>query len=441
MDRNWQAFFKGKRITVMGLGLLGRGVGDIAFLAKYAKEIIVTDLKDKKALRSSISKLKKFKNIEYTLGKHELKDFENRDFILKAAGVPLESQFIKHARKNKIPVYMSTALFAKFTPAKIIGITGTRGKTTVTHMLFEALKDLYKEGKVFLGGNIKGMSTLAMLPKLKFQDIAVLELDSWQLQGFGDLKLSPHISIFTTFMPDHLNYYSGKLKKYAEDKAKIFNNQKAGDVFILSTQAKKALAKLIKIPKKSIVVTPKEIALSVPGDHNKLNASLAYTALRKLNFNDIQIKRALEKFTGVAGRLEYLGVKGGVKIYNDTTSTTPDATAAALKALGKGKNISLILGGSEKNIDLKVLKPLIKKYCAWVSLFDGTGTQRLIKEKIITSTENSLFKNFKEAIKIAHKKTPKNGVLLLSSGFTSFGMFNNEYHRGEEFNKIIKKMK
>lgn len=435
MER-FKKFIKGKRVTVMGLGLLGRGVGDIAFLAKFAKEIIVTDLKTDAQLEESVKQLKRFKNIKYTLGRHDIKDFENRDFILKAAGVPIKSQFILYAKKNKIPVYMSTALFAKFSPAKIVGVTGTRGKTTVTYMLYEALRKYYKSGRVFLGGNIKGMSTLALLPMIKREDVIVLELDSWQLQGFGDLKISPSIAIFTTFMPDHLDYYGGKLKQYAKDKSQIFLNQKRRDTFVISKQARK----YIKVPAKTTIVDidPK-LSLCVPGEHNKLNGSLAFVALKKLGLKNIEIENSLKKFKGVPGRLELVKNIGGIKIYNDTTATTPHATAAALNAIGDGKNISLIIGGHDKNIELKVLKNMIKKHCAFVSVLKSNGGDRLIKEKTLTGIQHKEFLNFDKAVREAYRHVPKGGVLLLSPAFASFGMFKNEYDRGEQYQEIIKK--
>ncbi|HEY4510675.1 MAG TPA: Mur ligase family protein, partial [Candidatus Paceibacterota bacterium] len=214
--RNYKEFFRGKRITIMGLGLLGRGVGDAEFLAECGASLIITDLKSKEELSPSLKRLRKYKNIKYTLGGHKLKNFRNRDMILKAAGVPLDSPYIAEAGKNKIPVEMDASLFSRFTPATIIGVTGTRGKSTVTHVLYEML---IKSGRrAFLGGNVKGMATLPLLKKVKPGDIIIMELDSWQLQGFGEAKLSPHIAIFTNFLPDHLNYYKGDMNKYFSDK-------------------------------------------------------------------------------------------------------------------------------------------------------------------------------------------------------------------------------
>src|SRR3989344_5640049 len=170
---NWKEYFKGKKITLLGLGLLGRGLGDAKFLAEAGAEIIVTDLKTAEQLQDSLRELKNlktFKHITFHLGGHKIEDFKNRDMVIKAAGVQIDSPFILEARKNKIPIKMSTALFVEFFDGTIIGITGTRGKSTVTAMIYEIINKFIMEendgklySKVFLGGNVKGVSTLAHL--------------------------------------------------------------------------------------------------------------------------------------------------------------------------------------------------------------------------------------------------------------------------------------
>jgi UDP-N-acetylmuramoylalanine--D-glutamate ligase len=437
-------FFKGKKITVMGLGLLGRGVGDVAFLAGMGADVIVTDLKTKKELAQSLKQLRRFKNIHYTLGRHEMRDFENRDFILKAAGVPSDSPFINHARKNNIPVYMSTALFALLSKAKIVGVTGTRGKTTVTYMLYNILKASYKgkSNKIFIGGNILGVATLPFLSKIKKGDIAVLELDSWQMQGFGDLKISPQFGVFTTFMPDHLNYYHGSMTKYFADKANIFKYQKKGDVFIAGSSLKTVKYPL---PKRTRFVSeeylPKDLKLSVFGLHNRHNAAIAFRVARELGVKDDLILKSLSSFTGVPGRLEKIGSIKGVSVYNDTTATTPHALVSALKAVGTKRNIVLIMGGSDKAINLKILKKPLQKYCKKVFLLPGSGTDRLLKEKIVSlGSFAERVSDLKTAVKKAVRQAEKGEVLLLSPGFASFGMFKNEYDRGDRFVALVESL-
>lgn len=214
--RGYESFFKDKRVTIMGLGLLGRGAGDAEFIARYAKEIVVTDKKTEVELAEPLARLSRHPNITFHVDGHDTKDFTNTDMVIKAAGVRLDSPEIAAARAVKVPVYMSTALFAKFAReagATIVGVTGTRGKSTVSHLMFHTLQKAAprqssgRERHVFLGGNVRGVSTLAMLPEIQSGDICVLELDSWQLQGFGDLRISPQVAVFTNLMPDHQNYY------------------------------------------------------------------------------------------------------------------------------------------------------------------------------------------------------------------------------------------
>ncbi|MEX0924990.1 MAG: Mur ligase family protein, partial [Candidatus Paceibacterota bacterium] len=194
--KQYAHYFKDKHITVMGLGLLGRGVGDARFLAEQGAKVLVTDLKTEDELRESVEQLKEYENISFVLGGHREEDFAGKDgenvpdMVIKAAGVPFDSPYVQAAQNAGVSVTMSTALFAKLTPATIIGITGTRGKSTVTHLVADILEASGKN--VFRGGNVQGVSTLEHLPESTEGEVAVLELDSWQLQGFSEEKISPH---------------------------------------------------------------------------------------------------------------------------------------------------------------------------------------------------------------------------------------------------------
>ena len=444
-------YFKGKKITVMGLGLLGRGVGDVEFLAKSGADLKETDLKTSKQLKVSLDKLKKFKNIKYVLGKHRLQDFKNRDMILKSAGVPLDSVYIKEAKKNKIPIEMSASLFAKLSGVEIVGITGTRGKSTVTQMIYEILK-ANKKRRIFLGGNIRGVSTLSLLNKIKTKDIVVMELDSWQLQGFGESKISPHIAVFTNLMRDHMNYYKDDMNKYFQDKANIYKYQKKGDYLITGKEISRKIKSKARPWTKGKLIVPKPLPknwkLKLVGEHNRENASLAVEAMHKAGVPNNIIKKALEDFRGVEGRLQYMKIIRGVKIYNDNNATSPDATIAALKALGNHlgtrlpseKNIVLIIGGADKGLDMKALLKEIPKYCKSVILLAGTGTDK-IKNKTTWLSESLMVDNLKDAVKLAMEDAKKGDTILFSPTFASFGMFKNEYDRNDQFVDIIKKLK
>ncbi len=450
---DWPEYFRGKKITVMGLGLLGRGIGDIAFLAECGAELIVTDLKSQDVLSESLEKLKEYTDITYVLGEHREEDFVGRDMILKAAGVPLDSPYIGAARKAGIEIVMSGALFAKLAGIPIIAVTGTRGKSTVTHMIHHVLTQLTEGGEVLLGGNVRGVSNLQLLHKVTDDSLAVMELDSWQLQGFGDFGISPQIAVFTTFMEDHLNYYGGSMEAYFKDKANIFRFQEGGDVLVTTPLVFAHCEAFAKnegfnidqeVRLVDVSILPEDCILAMPGEHNRLNAALAYEALKATGLEDEEIFTGLATFPGVPGRLEYLGEHAGVKIYNDNNATTPQATVAGIKAVAQGKNVILIAGGAYKEVDPETLIAPIGEYCKKVCLLAGTGTERLLKGMEENMSINrpirdtvSLHDSLQDAVETGLAESGPGDVLLFSPGFASFGMFKNEYDRNDQFVKII----
>ncbi len=446
--KNYKQFFKDKKITVMGLGLLGRGIGYTKFLAECGADLIVTDLKTEEQLKTSLKELSKFKNIKFVLGEHRLEDFKGRDLIMKAAGVPLDSPFINEAKKNNIPVEMDVSLFAKCAPSiKIVGITGTRGKSMTTTLIHKILKDNIKNREVYLGGNVRGVATLPLLKKVKEGDILVCELDSWQMQGFGDNHISPNISVFTSFMPDHMNYYKGSMEKYFDDKANIFKYQKNDDVLIIRPGMKKFIKKS-DVKGGFIVAKPEEVAdwkFNVLGTHHRENLSAAVEVAKQFNIPISKIKKSVASFKDLEGRMQLLRVYKGIKIYNDNNATTPEATIAGLEALlprpGLGKKkIVLICGGADKNLPLDNLAKIINKNCKFVSFIPGSGTDRLINNyKLLITNEKA--ENFKDVVMNAIKNAKKGDIVILSPAFASFGMFNNEYERNDLFMSVIKRLK
>jgi len=433
-------YFKGKKITVMGLGLLGRGVGDTAFLSECGADLIVTDLKTENELRASLEELKGYQNIQYVLGGHRKEDFISRDFILKAAGVPLESEYVNEAVARNIPVEMSASLVAKLTEATIIGVTGTRGKSTVTQLIYHILKENGKD--VHLAGNVRGISTLSVLEEAPKGSFVVMELDSWQLQGFGTSNISPHISVFTTFYPDHMNYYRSDMQTYFDDKSHIFMHQKKGDILITTKQSHISIDRYSKVvPNNEIIVKSfKTDNPSLLGDHNKENAGCAVEVARSLGISEEKIKKSVDTFEGVEGRLQFVKEVNSVKIYNDNNATSPEATIAALKALKK--NIILILGGVDKELKMNKLIDVLPEYCKAVVLFKESGTDKIRDEVMALSglevvEEDGLKNTVARAMSLA-----KSGdTMLYSPSFVSFGKhFKNEYDRNDQFMDIVENL-
>lgn len=219
-----------KTVLLMGLGLNGGGLGAALYLAPRVKKLIITDLKTEDELKPSLDQLKQFKNIQYTLGQHRIEDFVNSDIVFKGAGIKLTNQYIKAAIENNVIIETDIGYFFELADFPIIGITGSKGKSTTTTLIHEILSSEIKE--IILGGNI-AISPLTSLEKNRNAQLAVLELSSWQLFDLSIHKKSPNISVLTTIFPDHLNYYSS-MEEYYKDKKYIFKFQKKQDFTILN---------------------------------------------------------------------------------------------------------------------------------------------------------------------------------------------------------------
>ena len=433
-------YFENKKVTAMGLGLLGRGVGDIIFMAENSANLVVTDKKSEIELATSVEALKKYSDIAFVFGEHRLKDFENRDFIFKASSVPYDSEYIEHAKLHGATIYMSAALVCDIVTKQlegvtIIGVTGTRGKSTVTQLIAHILRS--SGMNVHLGGNVRGVANLPLLDAIEEGDFLVLELDSWQLQGFGDMKISPNIAVFTSFMDDHMNYYKNDKEIYFSDKANIYRNQNEYDVLIASPQAAKEI--VLRDKKVSLIVPDDaQFEMKLIGEHNQVAARLACEAARECGLPDDEIYKAIKTFSAVEGRLENMGIFSDkhVRVFNDNNATTPEATIAALNAITTtyGKLPILITGGADKGLPLEAFIDEIKKNTKACIFLAGTGTVRL------SLPQNFLFDTLQNCVDEAFHQANENDIILFSPAFASFGKeFNNEYEKNDAFVKSVEK--
>lgn len=457
--------YQGKKILVVGLGLQGGGVGIARFFAELGAKVTVTDKKTDRQLSYSINKLKDLP-IRFHLGGHKLSDFLETDLIFKGPSVLWSMREIVEAQKKGIPVEMELSFFTAYFPGKIIGITGTRGKSTTTQMIFNLLK--LSGYQVFLGGGFPGISTINYLKTLTKDNWVVMEISSWALSGFHRKKISPHIAVFTNIYPDHLNYYN-TIDEYLYDKEAIFLYQKKDDYFIANKSLKKILFHLTKDKKNIIWFDKKDFSYNLKylkGDHNLENASACLEVAKILKIDEKKAVDILSNFKGLPYRQEIIKEKNNIIFVNDTTSTTPIATIKAIESF-KNKKIILILGGNSKNLPFDTLiKYLVK--VKKIILLDGSFTDQLLEaiknvdyhnkiytnilnnqrvlklkeklsEKVYDSLEKAVNKAYQSALDLKKKDKDKI-VILFSPGATSFAMFNNEFHRGEEFNRIVKKI-
>ena len=457
--------YKNKKVLIAGLGLYmkGSGISAARFFARQGAIVTVTDIKSRNELKESIKELKGLK-IKYVLGKHRVNDFKNADIVIKNPGMRRNSPYLHAAKKAGVRIESDITIFFKHCPAKIIGITGTRGKSTTSALLAEILE---KKNKTYLGGNIK-VSPLNFLGRVKEGDWVVVELSSWMLEDLNRVKMSPHIAVVTNVMRDHLNTYPS-MKSYSEAKAMIFKYQSKDDYVILNRDNKITREFGKRVPSQRFwfslkefkeengsmikgqgmifrcegkvwnVANKKDVAL--PGEHNLSNALAVMTVAKILRVACAKVRTGFREFKGLDSRQQFIRTLRGIKFFNDTTATTPDAGIVALRTLGVGKNIILIAGGADKKLIYNDWAKSVKKYCKGVVLLEGVATKKIIKELKKNKTDfigpvNSMKKAVNEAVKLADK----GDIVLLSPAAASFGIFKNEFDRGDQYIAAVRKI-
>ncbi len=434
---DFRSVFAGKKVTVMGLGLLGRGLNDALFLVRCNARVTVTDLKTADELAPSIRALAGLP-VTFTLGGHDERDFIEADMILRNADVPRSSPFLKIARQRGIPVEMDESLFCKLFRGTVIGVTGTRGKTTTTVLLHRILCS--GTTGVHLGGNISGLATLPILERAGPSDTVVLELSSWQLQGFRDAELSPNASIFTNIYPDHLNRYTS-MAEYINDKKAIFQYQRNGDICLFNADQPASAEFAAEAPamadffRRSDV--PADWRLRLLGTHNVENVASALRLAVRLGVPASVVRNAVESFEGVDFRLQSVGTVRGVEFVNDATSTTPVSGCAAMEALAD-RQVLLIAGGADKGLDMTPFGRVARK-AKNIALLEGTATDALEDAIAESGGQDRIvgrFPDLETAVRILYHEAQPGDVILLSPGCASFGMFVNEFDRAEQFNRI-----
>lgn len=438
------------KVLILGLGQYseGSGVEAAVYFAKRGDDVIATDLKSAEDLAANVKRLSKYKNIRLVLGEHRLEDVAWADIVVPSPRVRPDSPFFQEALRLGKQIESDVSVFLAACSAPVIGVTGTRGKSTTTTLIAEMLK---ADGRnVWVGGNIL-VSPLAFLSKVTSKDWVVLELSSWQLELTGRKGVSPAYAVWTNLMRDHLNTYGG-MEEYGEAKAQIFRHQTPSDVVFLpadkgfNVYASTAPSEVVRVGsgKSEARSLVESVELTIKGEHNQKNAEFAVALARYLGIKISTVKKVLRTFPGLANRQEEIAEIQGVRYINDTTATTPDATIAALKAFAdKSKSktqkakIHLIFGGADKELEFEEVARLIKRQKPAVYLLSGTAHDKIVKafraQKIVWNEASDLA----DAMSRIRSNVKRGDVVLLSPGCASFGLFKNEFHRGEEFVKIV----
>ena len=458
---------RGKRVTLVGLGTRAGGLGVARYLAHEGAEVTVTDLRPREALTEPLTHLSGLP-IRYVLGGHEERDFtpERADLIVRNPGVPRRAPLLELARSHGIPIEMEMSLFFRACPAPIIGITGTKGKTTVSTLIGELLRSTFPETVV--AGNM-GISALAQLPRLCHDVPVVIELSSWQLEALIEHGLSPRIAVLTLIAEDHLNTYDG-FADYAATKRGIVRHQRPGDWLVVNHNDPEAwraagetaatvvpfgegdrgqdgawLAAEGLLWRWQGMEThwPLPASPALAGRHGARNALAALAAAMLTGANAEAIANGLAAFRGVRDRMEMVAVIDGVTFINDTTATAPIAAVAALDALSRRSGqVHLLAGGADKRLDPSPLAEAAAWHDARVYLFEGTATPSL--QTALESqgvTPRGPFAGMADAVAAAWDEAAPGDVIVLSPGCASFGLFRDEFDRGDRFREVVAAMK
>jgi len=376
------------------------GIKNVCLIG-YGKEGRVTE----KYLKKTYPHLK-ISILDERLDKNYLDKQENFDLAVKTPGIPKE--------KVRISYVTATNIFFALNKNFVIGVTGSKGKSTTVSLIYEILKAGGK--KVRLLGNIGNPMLEVLMRKVNPSEIFVIELSSYMLD---DIEYSPNIALPLNLFPDHMNYHGG-VENYYQAKQNIFKFQKNGDVAIKPPFTEK------------IPLSRNEIPLL--GDHNLKNIQAAIKVARTLNVPDSAIKKGIKNFKPLPHRLEFVGTYKGIKFYDDAVSTTPESTIMAIKAL---KNIgTILLGGEDRGYDFRELETIFRKYkIRNVVLFPDSGAHILKSRKGLNILET---RSMKRAVNFAFKNTKRGQSCLLSTASPSYSIWKNFEEKGDLFQKFVK---
>ncbi len=449
-------YLDNKKIAILGLGL--ENLALVKYLLKHKVKCEITicdarnDVKKKWILPASCGagmtrERSGTAKIKWQLGKNYYKNLDKFDILFRSPGWSLSCPGVKTAKKKGVQIFSPMQLFFKLCPSKnIIGVTGTKGKGTTASLIYEILKTAGK--RVWLGGNI-GVGPFDFMDKIKKTDWVVLELSSFQLE---DMEVSPHIAVITNFYSEHLapadpnnpNFHK-TLNDYGRAKINIARWQKKKDYIILNFQfliSKQFPISNFQAKSQKIYFKKSDLPSKLIGEHNKENIAAAVEVAKIIGVKSKDVKKAIVNFKGLEHRLELARAYQGVKYYDDSFATTPEAAITALKSFSRP--VIILLGGADKGADFRELAKEVKKRCKFVVLLNGQATGR-IKQKLINvgflKNKIKLFNNINKAVGFAKEISSPNDVVLLSTACASFGMFKNYKERGDLFKKQVKNLK
>jgi len=442
-----------KRVLVVGLARTG--VATSLFCADRGAHVTATDSRAEGEIGEAIAKLKSA-GVTLELGGHREKTFLEQDLIIPSPGVPADEAHLQVARAKSITIWSEIELAYRFLKGRLIGITGSNGKTTTASLVEHLLKTAGMQA--ILAGNI-GTPLIGCVDAMRDDTWTVVELSSFQLELIDTFR--PNIGVFLNLTPDHLDRHH-TMEAYGAAKARLFEKQTGEDAAVLNaddaatTPYAPSLPRVYWFSRKQRVaqgayVRAEEIVfrqdgaeevllkledIPLAGSHNVENVLAAAVAARLAGAPAAAIAKGVRSFTGVEHRLEFVSEIAGVRYYNDSKATNVDATLKALDAF-PGR-ILIILGGKDKGSDYTVLqKPLREK--AILALLIGAAAEK-IENQISGSVALERAETLERAVETASHAAQRGDVVLLAPACASFDQFKNYEQRGQVFKDLVRQL-
>ncbi|HVX11704.1 MAG TPA: UDP-N-acetylmuramoyl-L-alanine--D-glutamate ligase [Pirellulales bacterium] len=421
----------GRRVTVMGLGRHGGGVAAARWLAERGAIVTVTDLADERTLSDSIAELAGVSIAAWHLAGHRDADFTEADLVVVNPAVRPDNRFVAAAHAANVPTTLEIELFLGCCRGRVIGVTGSNGKSTTAAMIAEILAADGRRN--WFGGNI-GRSLLADLDAITAADWVVLELSSFQLARLSRGVRWPEMAVVTNCTANHLDWH-GSMEAYASAKQRLLLEQSACGVAVLNggdpivrSWHQLARGQVLMVDGDNDVPE-----LKLPGEHNRRNAACAAAAARRAGCSPDAIRRGLESFRGLPHRLELVAEIDGRRFYNDSMATTPESVMAAVDTFANKP--WLLVGGHDKGFDFAPLAAKLARQARGVACYGA------VRERMMTMIEDQpaprcrceSFVELADALQWCWLQSRAEEVIVLSPACASYDQFRDYRHRGETF--------
>ncbi len=454
-----RGFFAGKRILVMGLGRFGGGLDSVIFAASMGREVIVADLANEADLLTPMKALQGFSNVRYHLGGHREEDFgpQGADIIVVNPAVAPDNPFVRIAEKAGKHITSQLEIFFELCPAKIVGVTGSNGKsttTTLTSHLLEAGVDQPGIGyrRVWLGGNIGNKPLLEILGQIEPEDVVVLEMSSFQLEQLARIRRAPQASVITNLTPNHLDRH-GTFEAYCRAKENIFIHQsldtKHPALSVFNSEDPVTRSWFEKYRNQSGRLcrafcpadVPSELSegFVLAGPANRANLAAALAVAEYFGVARDRLRKAVASYRGLPHRLELVVRRKGVGWYDDSKATTPISSIAALEAFDCPE--ILIAGGYDKHIPFddfgKVIAQKVKAAILIGQTADKIDAAITAGRTPDSRVEVHRVRTLPEAVQLADRLSRPGDVVLLSTACASYDMFRHYEHRAAVFRESI----